>query len=126
MSLFQTLQSKCGASYAFSAMAALEGANALATGSLSVLSEQNIIDCSGKKQVWSMQGMIHLILCIAVPYGNHGCKGGNMNNAFKYVIANEGVDTAKSYPFYGIVSHCSYTWVLRYLRIPHFSFILLP
>ena len=24
--------------------------------------------------------------------------------AFKYVIANEGVDTAKSYPFYGKVN----------------------
>ena len=43
------VQSQCGASYAFSAMAALEGANALATGSLSVLSEQNIVDCSGKQ-----------------------------------------------------------------------------
>ena len=41
------MQSKCGASYAFSAMAALEGANALATGNLVTLSEQNIIDCSG-------------------------------------------------------------------------------
>lgn len=41
------MQSKCGASYAFSAMAALEGANALATGKLVTLSEQNIIDCSG-------------------------------------------------------------------------------
>ena len=39
----------------------------------------------------------------AVPYGNHGCKGGNMLYAFKYVIANEGVDTRKSYPFYGNV-----------------------
>ena len=42
-----TAQGQCGASYAFSAMAALEGANALATGRLTVLSEQNIIDCSG-------------------------------------------------------------------------------
>lgn len=82
-------QSQCGASYAFSAIAALEGANALATGSLSVLSEQNIIDCS-------------------VPYGNHGCKGGNMYNVYKYVIANEGVDTSKSYPFYGKQYSCVY------------------
>ena len=41
-------QSQCGASYAFSAVAALEGAKALATGNLLVLSEQNIIDCSGE------------------------------------------------------------------------------
>nr|ACG63793.1 silicatein A1 [Latrunculia oparinae] len=82
-------QSQCGASYAFSAMAALEGANALATDTLVNLSEQNLIDCS-------------------VPYGNHGCKGGNMLYAFKYVIANEGVDTANSYPFYGKQSSCVY------------------
>ena len=40
-------QGYCGASYAFSAVGALEGANALATGTLTSLSEQNIIDCSG-------------------------------------------------------------------------------
>ena len=38
----------CGASYAFSAIGALEGALALATGKLTTLSEQNIIDCSGE------------------------------------------------------------------------------
>lgn len=27
-----------------------------------------------------------------------------MRNVYKYVIANEGVDTAKKYPFYGKVS----------------------
>ena len=40
-------QGQCGASYAFSAMGALEGAWALAHGKLTLLSEQNIIDCSG-------------------------------------------------------------------------------
>ena len=42
------LQEQCGASYAFSAIGALEGAWALAHGTLTKLSEQNIIDCSGK------------------------------------------------------------------------------
>lgn len=41
-------QGYCGASYAFSAMGALEGAWALANDELVSLSEQNIIDCSGK------------------------------------------------------------------------------
>lgn len=41
-------QDQCGASYAFSAMGALEGAWSLAHGELTELSEQNIIDCSGK------------------------------------------------------------------------------
>ena len=44
----QLLQGMCGASYAFSAMGALEGAWALANGKLTTLSEQNIIDCSGE------------------------------------------------------------------------------
>ena len=39
--------SQCGSAYAFSAIAALEGASALATGNFASLSEQNIIDCSG-------------------------------------------------------------------------------
>ena len=38
----------CGASYAFSAIGALEGAWSLAHGKLTTLSEQNIIDCSGE------------------------------------------------------------------------------
>ncbi len=48
MYVYFSLQGQCGASYAFSAIGALEGANALATGSLVTLSEQNIVDCSGK------------------------------------------------------------------------------
>ena len=48
MIAFSIMQGMCGASYAFSAVGALEGANALAYGSLVSLSEQNIIDCSGK------------------------------------------------------------------------------
>ena len=40
-------QGDCGASYAFSAIGALEGAAALAHGKLTSLSEQNVIDCSG-------------------------------------------------------------------------------
>nr|CAI46305.1 silicatein alpha [Suberites domuncula] len=82
-------QGDCGASYAFSAMGALEGANALAKGNAVSLSEQNIIDCS-------------------IPYGNHGCHGGNMYDAFLYVIANEGVDQDSAYPFVGKQSSCNY------------------
>ena len=40
---------------------------------------------------------------IAVPYGNHGCHGGNMYDAFLYVIANDGVAKDSAYPFLGKV-----------------------
>ena len=43
------IQGQCGASYAFSAVGALEGAWALAFGQSVTLSEQNIIDCSGEE-----------------------------------------------------------------------------
>ena len=39
-----------------------------------------------------------------VPYGNLGCKGGNMYDAFLYVVANDGVDTSSAYAFQGKVS----------------------
>ena len=49
-------QGDCGASYAFSAIGAIEGAYALAHGKQVALSEQNIVDCSGKRQFLLMQG----------------------------------------------------------------------
>ena len=38
-----------------------------------------------------------------VPYGNLGCKGGNMYDAFLYIVANDGIDTSSSYPYKGKV-----------------------
>ena len=34
-----------------------------------------------------------------VPYGNHGCSCGDVNNAFRYVINNNGLDTENAYPY---------------------------
>ena len=73
-------QGQCGSCWAFSAVAALEGANFMVSGSLSVLSEQNLLDCSGQQ-------------------GNHGCNGGQMDNAFRYVEAKGGIDLEMGYPY---------------------------
>lgn len=55
------LQGQCGASYAFSAVGALEGAWALSRGNLVSLSVQNIIDCSGQGKV-ELHNRPHLML----------------------------------------------------------------
>ncbi|KAL5493700.1 hypothetical protein EMCRGX_G014919 [Ephydatia muelleri] len=82
-------QGDCGASYAFAATGTIEGANALSSEKQVSLSEQNIIDCS-------------------VPYGNHGCSGGDTYTAIKYVVDNGGIDTESSYSFRGKQSSCQY------------------
>merc|ERR1712072_1588631 len=83
-------QGQCGSCWAFSAIASLEGANAQSGNKLPNLSEQQLVDCSGS-------------------YGNMGCNGGLMDNAFNYLIKeSHGDDSESSYPYKAVDGSCKF------------------
>jgi cathepsin L len=73
-------QGQCGSCWAFSAIGALESADAIKGGDLKDLSEQQLVDCAGAQ-------------------GNQGCNGGLMNQAFDYLIQFGGSEGQKDYPY---------------------------
>lgn len=86
-------QGQCGSCWAFSAVAALEGAMAQSSGSLQTFAEQQLVDCS-------------------TFYGNHGCNGGLMDNAFRYIKA-KGLTTEANYPYKARDGRCDHAAVAK-------------
>lgn len=79
-----------GSCWAFSSTGAMEGINAITTGDLISLSEQELVDCDST---------------------NDGCDGGYMDYAFEWVMQNGGIDSESNYPYTGQDGTCNITKV---------------
>lgn len=94
-------QGQCGCCWAFSAVAALEGANKLSTGKLIPLSEQQLLDCTTD---------------------TYGCDGGLITTAFDYIVKNGGIAAESDYPYEQSQDSCrnqeSVVKMSRYENVP--------
>ncbi|KAG8641331.1 hypothetical protein MANES_13G139350v8 [Manihot esculenta] len=75
-----------GSCWAFAALAAVEAMHLLKYGNYHDLSEQQLMDCD---------------------HASNACNGGDMRDAFDYIIANGGVTEEANYPYVGYQQYCN-------------------
>jgi hypothetical protein len=81
-------QGQCGSCWAFSTVENLQAVNFLNGNAFTYYSEQQLVDCS-------------------TSFGNDGCNGGLMTQAFQYVV-EYGIETATQYPYTAEDGTCQY------------------
>lgn len=84
-------QGKCGSCWAFSAVAAIEGANYITRKKTEELSQQQFLDCAEDE------------------YHCSGCNGGFPHGAFEYAIDND-ICADKDYPYTEDAGRCTAWW----------------
>ena len=82
-------QKNCNAGYAFASVAAFESGTRVSGYSLYEFSDQQVVDCSSSD-------------------GNFGCQGGDIGDAFEYILRVGGLENGLYYPFSGTAGTCKF------------------
>lgn len=102
-------QGGCGSCWTFATAETLESYWALANNTLTVLSEQQILDCTPNPNGCG---------------GTGGCEGGTVELAYARIIVMGGLSTEASYPYQGIDESCESSQLAPLAKIS--SYVNLP